>query len=42
MAEIIDFESYKDKNRDDQNSDDNIVDPFDETIQELDDGLWDL
>ena len=42
MAEIIDFEIYKDKNREDQQSEDIITDPIDEIIQEIDDGLWDL
>ena len=42
MAEIIDFENYKDKNREDQQSEDIIADPIDEIIQEIDDGLWDL
>jgi len=42
MAEIIDFEIYKDKNREDQQSEDIIADPIDEIIQEIDDGLWDL
>jgi hypothetical protein len=42
MAEIIDFETYRDKNREEQHSDDNIVDPIDEIIQEMDEGLWDL
>ena len=42
MAEIIDFENYKDNNCDDQNSDDMIIDPIDEINQEIDDGLWDL
>jgi len=42
MAEIIDLETYKDKSREDQQSDDIITDPFDEIIQEIDDGLWDL
>ena len=42
MAEIIDFETYKDKNREDQQSEDIIADPIDEIIQEIDDGLWDF
>ena len=42
MAEIIDFETYKDKNREEQPSDDNIIDPIDEIIHEIEDGLWDL
>ena len=42
MAEIIDFETYKDKIHEEQHSDDNIVDPIDEIIQEMDEGLWDL
>ena len=42
MAEIIDFENYKDKNHEEQHSDDMIIDPIDEIIQEIDDGLWDL
>ena len=42
MAEIIDFETYKDKNREEQHSDDMITDPIDEIIQEIDDGRWDL
>ncbi len=42
MTEIINFETYKDKNREEQHSDDNITGPIDEIIQEIDDGLWDL
>ena len=42
MAETIDFENYKDKNREEQHSDDMIFDPIDEIIKEIDDGLWDL
>ena len=42
MAEIIDFENHKDKIREEQPSDDNIIDPIDEIIQEIEDGLWDL
>lgn len=42
MAEIIDFETYKDKSREEQHSDDLITDPTDELIQKIDDGLWDL
>ena len=42
MAEIIDFETYKDKSCEEQSSDDIIDDPIDEIIQEIDDGLWDL
>jgi len=42
MAEIIDFETYKEKSREDQQSEDMITDPIDEIIQEIDDGLWDL
>ena len=42
MVEIIDFENYKDKNHEEQHSDDMIIDPIDEIIQEIDDGLWDL
>jgi hypothetical protein len=42
MAEIIDFETYRDKKREEQHSDDNIVDPIDEIIQEMDEGLWDF
>jgi len=42
MAEIIDFETYKDENREEQDSVDMITDRIDETIQEIDDGLWDL
>ncbi len=39
MAEIIDFENHKDKNCEEQHSDDIIVDPIGEIIQEIDDGL---
>ena len=42
MAEIIYFETYKDKNCEESHSDDTIPDPIDEIIQEIDDGLWDL
>ena len=42
MAEIIDFETYKEKSREGQQSEDMITDPIDEIIQEIDDGLWDL
>jgi hypothetical protein len=42
MAEIIDFETYKDKNREEQHSNDIITDPIDEIIHEIDDGRWDL
>ena len=42
MAEIIDFEFYKDKSRGESHSDDDIVDPIDKIIQEIDDGRWDL
>ena len=42
MAEIINFDTYKDKSREEQHSDDMIIDPIDEIIQEIDDGLWDL
>ena len=42
MAEIIDVDTYKDENREEQHSDDIIIDPIDEIIQKIDDGLWDL
>ena len=42
MAEIIDFETYKDKSREEQHSDEITTDPIDEIIQEIDDGVWDL
>ena len=42
MAEIIDFEFYKDKSRGESHSDDMVFDPIDEVIQEIDDGFWDL
>ena len=42
MGEIIDFETYIDKSREEQHSDDIITDPIDEINQEIDDGLWDL
>jgi hypothetical protein len=42
MAEIVDFESYKDKSREEQHSDDIVIDPIDEIIHEIEDGLWDL
>jgi hypothetical protein len=42
MAEIIDFETYKDENREEQHSDDIITDPNDEIIQKIENGLWDL
>ena len=35
MAEIIAFESYKDKSREDQHSDDNVTGPIDEIIKEI-------
>jgi len=42
MAEIIDFETYKEKKREEQHSDDKTIDPIDEIIQEIEDSLWDL
>ena len=42
MVEITDFENHKNKIREEQPSDDNIIDPIYEIIQEIDDGLWDL
>jgi len=42
MVEIIDFENHKDKIREEQPSDDNIIDPNDEIIQGIENGLWDL
>jgi hypothetical protein len=42
MAEIIDFETYKEKIHEEQPSDDMILDPIDEIIHQIDDGLWDL
>ena len=42
MAEIIDFETYKNESRKEKHSDDNTVDPIDEILQEIKDGLWDL
>ena len=42
MAEIIDFESYKNESREAEHSDDKTIDPIDEIIQEIEDGLWDL
>ena len=42
MAEIIDFESYKNESREENDSYDNTADPIDEIIQEIEDGLWDL
>ena len=36
------IEAYKDRNPEEQPSDDIVDDPIDEIIQEIDDGLWDL